>query len=335
MMTVAPDLDAETLEEADGALTADDLARGADEALDDPIRAYLQQAGATPLLTAAEEQALGGRIALGQRAAAQLAERCGADPAARQALQAQIADGQAARTHLIAANLRLVVSIAKKHRGRGLTLLDLIQEGNIGLMRAVEKFDAGRGHKFSTYATWWIKQAITRALAEQVRMIRLPVHVTDTLGAVRVATARLQQTLGREPTAEEVAVGARRSVAKVQQTLEVAPHTLSLDWPLEDASDSATLGMTVPDERMPAPEQVAEQRALRAALDGAMEGLDARERRVLVLRYGLGDGCHRTLEEVGAHFGITRERIRQIEVEALRKLRHPALGRGLRAFLEE
>jgi RNA polymerase primary sigma factor len=306
----------------------------ADLALDDPVFAYLRAAGATPLLTAEEEQDLGRRIALGQLAAAQLAEEPGLDPAARQALCAQAEDGQAARSHLIQANLRLVVSIAKKYRGRGLTLLDLIQEGNIGLMRAVEKFDAGKGLKFSTYATWWIRQAVTRALAEQVRLIRLPVHVTDTLGAVRTATARLQQTLGREPTAEEIAAGSGRSVEQVQRVMDAAPHTLSLDWPLEDAGDGATLGMTMPDKHAVAPEDLAEQRALRAALEGALDGLDARERRVLVLRYGLDDGCHRTLEEVGEHFGITRERIRQIEVEALRKLRHPRLGRGLRAFLE-
>jgi RNA polymerase primary sigma factor len=306
----------------------------ADLALDDPVFAYLRAAGATPLLTAEEEQDLGRRIALGQLAAAQLAEEPGLDPAARQALCAQVEDGQAARSHLIQANLRLVVSIAKKYRGRGLTLLDLIQEGNIGLMCAVEKFDAGKGLKFSTYATWWIRQAVTRALAEQVRLIRLPVHVTDTLGAVRTATARLQQALGREPTAEEIAAGSGRSVEQVQRVMEAAPHTLSLDWPLEDAGDGTTLGMTVPDKHAAAPEDLAEQRALRVALEEAIAGLDARERRVLVLRYGLDDGRHRTLEEVGEHFGITRERIRQIEVEALRKLRHPRLGRGLRAFLE-
>ncbi|HEU4322913.1 MAG TPA: sigma-70 family RNA polymerase sigma factor [Roseiflexaceae bacterium] len=290
------------------------------------------EAGAVaPVLDRADEQALAQRIARGQAAAAQLRERPDADAA----LQAQIADGEQARTQLIEAHLRLVAAVARKYAGRGLDLANLVQEGTIGLMRAVQTFDVRAGHRFATYATWWVRQAITRALADQGRLIRLPVHVVDTLSAIRTASIRLQEALGHAPTLEEIAGATGRSVRQVQRALEAASDLCSLDRPLDDqAEDRSTLGALVADDRAVTPEAAAEQGVLRAALAAALAGLPTRERRVLALRYGLGDGQPRTLEEVGRICGVSREVVRRIEMRALRRLRHPHLGRGLRAFLE-
>jgi RNA polymerase primary sigma factor len=299
---------------------------------DDPVRAYLRQIGQVRLLTYDEEQALARRIEAGRAAEAQLPDGAGLDPAQRLLLERQRADGQQAREHLIAANLRLVVSIAKKYVGRGLTLLDLIQEGNIGLMRAVEKFNYRKQLKFSTYATWWVRQGITRALADQARTIRLPVHMHDALVQVRRCATRLHQELGREPTPAEIGVALGLPEAKVARVLEAGAAPLSLDQPTECDEPGTALAAFVSDGG-PAVEDVGEQTLLREALEAALAKLPERERTVLELRYGFNDGRHRTLEEVGEVFNITRERIRQIEAKALRKLNHPHLGRGLRAFL--
>jgi RNA polymerase primary sigma factor len=298
----------------------------------DPVRDYLREIGQTPLLTAQEEVALAKRIEAGRVAEAQLRDRVSLEVPQRLGLERLVADGKQAREHLTLANLRLVVSIAKKYKGCGLAFFDLIQEGNIGLMRAVEKFDAGRGHKFSTYATWWIRQGITRAIAEQARLIRLPVHMCEAVGQVRRADVQLQQELGRQPTASEIGGALGLSAPKVGRVLAAAPHAISLDRPVGAESEELTLAMCVPDDSLPVGE-AAEQTLLREALEGALAGLGERERQILELRYGFNDGRHRTLEEVGEAFGITRERIRQIEAKALRKLSHPHLGRGLRAFL--
>jgi RNA polymerase primary sigma factor len=298
----------------------------------DPVRDYLREIGKTPLLTAEEEVALAERLDAGRAAAAQLCDRASLDVQQRLGLERLAADGEAAREHLTLANLRLVVSIAKKYKGCGLAFFDLIQEGNIGLMRAVEKFDVGKGNRFSTYATWWIRQGITRAIAEQARLIRLPVHMCEAVGQVRRVGAQLHQELGRQPTPGEIGVALGLPAGKVTRVLAAAPHALSLDQPVASESEELSLAMCIPDDGQPVGD-VAEQTLLREALDGAMAGLEERERQILELRFGFNDGRHRTLEEVGEVFNITRERIRQIEAKALRKLNHPHLGRGLRAFL--
>ncbi len=298
----------------------------------DSVRLYLQEIGETDLLTMQEEVWLSRRMERGKMAAERLtATGLTADEIA--SLQADKDDGDAARAHLIKANLRLVVSVAKKYVGRGLSLLDLIQEGNIGLMKATDKFDYHRGFKFSTYATWWIRQAITRAISDQSRTIRLPVHVGETINRVKKTSHRLQQILEREPTQEEIARAMIIPDEKVRQVLDVSRHPVSLEAPVGSEGD-AFLGDFIEDETMPPPLELASQQLLKAQIGDALQKLTERERRIIVLRYGLEDGRFRTLEEVGRDFGITRERIRQIEAKALRKLRHPSQSTRLQGYLD-
>jgi RNA polymerase primary sigma factor len=301
-------------------------------AADDPVRIYLREIGRVNLLTAQEERLLSQQVERGERAAERIGSGdCGAEE--RQQLTRWTREGQAAREHLIQANLRLVVSIAKKYLGRGMSFLDLIQEGNIGLMRAAEKFDYHRGFKFSTYATWWIRQAITRAIADQSRTIRLPVHVGETINRVMRTTNRLQQSMEHDPTPDEVASELGIPAEKVRRAIEVSRQTLSLESPVGAEGDSV-LGDFIEDKGGAAPIESAAQHILREQIEIALQKLPERERRIIQLRYGLYDGQYRTLEEVGREFGITRERIRQIEARVLRKLRHPHYGRNLRGYLE-
>jgi RNA polymerase primary sigma factor len=301
-------------------------------AVGDSVRLYLQEIGETDLLTMAEEVWLAKRMERGKIAEAKLLDAAiGIDE--RTAFEADKIDADRARAHLIQANLRLVVSVAKKYVGRGLSFLDLIQEGNIGLMKATDKFDYMRGYKFSTYATWWIRQAITRAISDQSRTIRLPVHVGETINRVRKTSHRLQQILEREPTQEEIARAMDITDEKVRQVLDVARHPVSLEAPVGTEGD-AFLGDFIEDESMPQPLEIASQQLLKSQISEALNKLTERERKIIVLRFGLEDGKFRTLEEVGREFGITRERIRQIEAKALRKLRHPTYSRKLRGYLE-
>ncbi|HYJ13725.1 MAG TPA: sigma-70 family RNA polymerase sigma factor [Thermomicrobiales bacterium] len=298
----------------------------------DSVRMYLHEIGETNLLTMQEEVWLATRMERGKAAEERLKDRK-AMPEDVWSLEADKQDGLDARAHLIQANLRLVVSVAKKYGGRGLSFLDLIQEGNIGLMKATDKFDYHRGFKFSTYATWWIRQAITRAISDQSRTIRLPVHVGETINRVKKTSHRLQQILEREPTHCEVARCMAVSEDKVRQVLDVARHPVSLEAPVGNEGD-AFLGDFIEDDTMPAPIEVASQHLLKAQIVDALEKLSDRERKIVVLRYGLEDGRFRTLEEVGRDFGITRERIRQIEAKALRKLRHPGTSMQLQGYLD-
>jgi RNA polymerase primary sigma factor len=313
---------------ADRAAYAEDIASG----VGDSVRLYLQEIGDTDLLTMQEEVWLSKRMERGK-----IAEELLLDPSLthgqRAILDADKLDGELARAHLIRANLRLVVSVAKKYVGRGLSFLDLIQEGNIGLMKATDKFDYKRGFKFSTYATWWIRQAITRAISDQSRTIRLPVHVGETINRVKKTGHRLQQILEREPTQLEIARAMDVSDEKVRQVLDVSRHPISLEAPVGQDGD-AFLGDFIEDESMPHPLELASHELLKSQICDALSKLTERERKIIVLRFGLDDGRFRTLEEVGREFGITRERIRQIEAKALRKLRHPSYSRKLRGYLE-
>jgi RNA polymerase primary sigma factor len=310
----------------------DDLRAVQDPTLDS-IQYYLQEIGRVPLLTAAEEIELAERMARGEAAEARLEADENLMPQLRDALHEDAARGKAARRHLIQANLRLVVSIAKKYIGRGLSFLDLIQEGNIGLMRAVEKFDPGKGNRFSTYATWWVRQAITRAIAEQSRTIRLPVHLSDAITQVKRVSERLSQALERQPTVEEVAEALGQPADRIAHVLEAARQPLSLATPVGEEREQ-TLGDFIEDNMQGAPVEVAAQHLMRTDLEVALAQLNERERRILTLRYGIKDGRHRTLEEVGKEMGMTRERARQIEAEALRRLRSPEIGAHLRDYLE-
>ncbi|WP_298817684.1 sigma-70 family RNA polymerase sigma factor [Chloroflexus sp.] len=299
----------------------------------DAVQHYLQEIGRVSLLTAAEEVELAERIERGNAAEERLATETNLTPRERCELLKAVQQGEEARRHLIQANLRLVVSIAKKYVGRGLSLLDLIQEGNIGLMRAVEKFDYHKGNRFSTYATWWIRQAVTRAIAEQGRTIRLPVHMSESVGQVKRIADRLAQSLERQPTAEEIAMALGQPVERIQRVLEAARRPVSLETPVGDEGEH-TLGDFLTDDDLPTPGEIAAQKLLRRDLSAALDQLNDRERRIIDLRYGLIDGRRRTLEEVGRVLGMTRERARQIEAEALRRLRSPEVGQHLRDYLE-
>jgi RNA polymerase primary sigma factor len=301
-------------------------------AVGDSVRLYLHEIGATDLLTMEEEVWLSKRIELGRFAEERLLE-VDLPLAERRSLEAIRLDGSAARDHLIQANLRLVVSVAKRYVGRGMSFLELIQEGNIGLMKATEKFDYKRGFKFSTYATWWIRQAITRAISDQSRTIRLPVHVGETINRVRKIAHRLQQILEREPTEEEVARALDLTSERVRQILDHSRQPISLEAPVGNEGD-AFLGDFIEDDKLPQPIEAASHQLMKEQIAEALGKLAERERKIIELRFGLADGKYRTLEEVGREFGITRERIRQIEAKALRKLRHPSYSRRLRGYLE-
>ena len=300
----------------------------------DPVRTYLKEIGRVPLLTAAEEVSLAQRLEAGEAARARLEAEDGLEQHEREQLVVLVADGVEAKKALVSANLRLVVSIAKRYVGRGMLFLDLIQEGNLGLIRAVEKFDHTKGFKFSTYATWWIRQAITRAIADQARTIRIPVHMVETINKVMRIQRTLHQELEREPTVEEVAEKADLSPARVREIYRMSQDPLSLDSPV-GSEDDTNLGDFIEDARAEAPGEVAIRDLLKAAVDEALADLNERERQVVRLRFGLDDeGQVRTLEEVGKAFGVTRERIRQIESKTLAKLRHPQRSQKLRDYLE-
>ncbi len=275
-------------------------------AIDDPVRLYLKEIGRVPLLTSEMEK--------------ELAER-------------MMAGDEQAKTELVEANLRLVVSIAKRYVGRGMFFLDLIQEGNLGLMKAVDKFDYTKGYKFSTYATWWIRQAITRAIADQARTIRIPVHMVETIHKVSRYSRQLLQEYGREATAEEIGEKMGMSAEKVREIMKIAQDPVSLETPIGEEEDSH-LGDFIPDDDTPSPAEATSTNILREELERQLHTLTPREEHVIKLRFGLYDGRTRTLEEVGKEFDITRERIRQIEAKALRKLRHPSRARHLKGFME-
>ncbi len=300
---------------------------------DDTIGLYLKEVSRVPLLTAEEEVELAQRIERGRMAREELA-RGNVSMRRRTELRRLIEDGWAAREHLITANSRLVISVAKKYMGRGVPFLDLIQEGNIGLIRATKKFDYRRGHKFSTYATWWIRQAVTRAIADQGRTIRVPVHMGDQINKLLRIQHQLTQRLGREPTVEELASALDVPPKKVENMIQVARRPLSLETPTDDEEDSV-LGDFIEDNEAPAPDDTATYNLLREHLEEVLNGLPPREVRILQLRYGLLDGQAYTLEEVGRKMGVTRERVRQIEAQALSRLRHPTIRRKLRDYLGE
>ena len=287
-------------EELESVLGADGIS------IDDPVKVYLKEIGRVPLLSAEEEVELAIRMSQGD---------------------------VAAKKRLSEANLRLVVSIAKRYVGRGMQFLDLIQEGNLGLIKAVEKFDHTKGFKFSTYATWWIRQAITRAIADQARTIRIPVHMVETINKVKKVNSQLLHENGHEPTNEQIAEKLEMPVEKVREIMRVAQEPVSLETPIGEEEDSH-LGDFIPDEDAPAPSDVASHTMLKEQLAEVLSTLTPREEKVLRLRFGLEDGRSRTLEEVGKEFNVTRERIRQIEAKALRKLRHPSRSKKLKDFLE-
>ncbi|AEJ43999.1 RNA polymerase sigma factor RpoD [Alicyclobacillus acidocaldarius] len=284
----------------------DDLSVPPGVKISDPVRMYLKEIGRVPLLSAQEEIELAKRIEQGD---------------------------EEAKQRLAEANLRLVVSIAKRYVGRGMLFLDLIQEGNLGLLKAVEKFDYRKGYKFSTYATWWIRQAITRAIADQARTIRIPVHMVETINKLIRVSRQLLQELGREPTPEEIAAEMDLTPEKVREIQKIAQEPVSLETPIGEEDDSH-LGDFIPDDEAPAPADAAAYELLKEQLEDVLDTLTEREENVLRLRFGLDDGRTRTLEEVGKVFGVTRERIRQIEAKALRKLRHPSRSKRLKDFLE-
>ncbi len=294
------DFDSEHDEDDESLLSVDGIN------IDDPVKVYLKEIGRVPLLTPEEEVELAERMAKG-------------DPAARKRLSE--------------ANLRLVVSIAKRYVGRGMQFLDLIQEGNLGLIKAVEKFDHTKGFKFSTYATWWIRQAITRAIADQARTIRIPVHMVETINKVKKVSSQLLHKNGHDPSAEEIAEELDMPIDKVREIMRVAQEPVSLETPIGEEKDSH-LGDFIEDSDAPAPADAASHTLLKEQLEDVLSTLTPREKKVLELRFGLEDGRNRTLEEVGKEFNVTRERIRQIEAKALRKLRHPSRSKRLKDFLD-
>ena len=299
-------IDDEELAKAEGLDNLDPSVGADGVSIDDPVKVYLKEIGRVPLLTPDEEVDLAVRITNGD---------------------------EAAKTRLSEANLRLVVSIAKRYLGRGMQFLDLIQEGNLGLIKAVEKFDYTKGFKFSTYATWWIRQAITRAIADQARTIRIPVHMVETINKVKKVSSQLLHANGREPSAEEIAEELDMPVDKVREIMRVAQEPVSLETPIGEEEDSH-LGDFIPDDDAPAPADAASHTLLKETLGSVLDSLTPREEKVLRLRFGLEDGRSRTLEEVGKEFNVTRERIRQIEAKALRKLRHPSRSKKLKDFLD-
>ena len=298
-----------------------------ESSLDDPVRMYLREIGRVPLLKAEEEVRLAQIMERGKQERLR-AERLKVTPNLK-----YIDAGEDAQRRLTEANLRLVVSVAKKYIGRGMNLLDLIQEGNIGLIRAVEKFDYTKGYKFSTYATWWIRQAITRAIADQARTIRIPVHMVETINRLIRISRRLLQDLGREPTSEEIAQHMEITPEKVREIIKVSQEPVSLETPIGEEEDSR-LGDFLEDQTALAPAEAASHQLLKEQVEDVLDSLTERERKVLQLRFGLDDGRSRTLEEVGEEFHVTRERIRQIEAKALRKLRHPSRSRKLKDYLD-
>ena len=299
-------IDDEELAKAEGLDNLDPSVGADGVSIDDPVKVYLKEIGRVPLLTPDEEVDLAVRITNGD---------------------------EAAKKRLSEANLRLVVSIAKRYLGRGMQFLDLIQEGNLGLIKAVEKFDYTKGFKFSTYATWWIRQAITRAIADQARTIRIPVHMVETINKVKKVSSQLLHANGREPSAEEIAEELDMPVDKVREIMRVAQEPVSLEIPIGEEEDSH-LGDFIPDDDAPAPADAASHTLLKETLGSVLDSLTPREEKVLRLRFGLEDGRSRTLEEVGKEFNVTRERIRQIEAKALRKLRHPSRSKKLKDFLD-
>jgi RNA polymerase primary sigma factor len=302
--------------------------------VDDSISLYLKEIGRIPLLTAEQEVSLAKRMEAAVDARRRLRTNGRLSRETSEELKWIIRDGRAAKEHLIKANSRLVVSVAKKYVGRGVPFLDLIQEGNIGLIRAVKKFDYHRGYKFSTYATWWIRQAVTRAIADQGRTIRVPVHMYEQINRLARVSRQLVQELGRDPTTEEIAGELGVSPKKVERTIKVSQRPLSLEMPVGEEDDSF-LGDFIEDSEAPSPTDQASQQLLREQIDDIFASLTPREVRILQLRFGLVDGYSYTLEEVGKKFGVTRERIRQIEAQALGRLRHPSRSRKLRDFLAQ
>ena len=304
--------------------------------IDDPVRMYLKEIGRVPLLNADEEVVLATAMSAGRAAqerideAAENGETIPDEELAQ--LKKDIKEGSKAKQKLAEANLRLVVSIAKRYVGRGMLFLDLIQEGNLGLIKAVEKFDYTKGYKFSTYATWWIRQAITRAIADQARTIRIPVHMVETINKVIRVSRQLLQQLGHDPSPEEISAEMGMPVDKVREILKIAQEPVSLETPIGEEEDSH-LGDFIPDEGASEPSEAASFTLLKEQLVDVLSTLTPREEKVLKLRFGIEDGRTRTLEEVGKEFNVTRERIRQIEAKALRKLRHPSRSKKLKDFL--
>jgi RNA polymerase primary sigma factor len=332
----------EELEEPEPAADVDDERRRARKEVDaalkaptnDPVRMYLKEIGRVALLTAQEEVELAQRIEAGVQAEERLSGTATKySPEEREDLRWIVFDGQRAKRHLVEANLRLVVSIAKRYVGRGMAFLDLIQEGNLGLIRAVEKFDYMKGFKFSTYATWWIRQAITRAIADQARTIRIPVHMVETINKLVRIQRQLLQDLGREPTDEEIGEQMEMSPEKVREIRKISQEPVSLETPVGEEDDSA-LGDFIEDSEAVVPLERASFRLLQEQLESVLHTLSEREKEVIRLRFGLVDGQPRTLEDVGKKFGVTRERIRQIESKTLSKLRHPSRSQKLRDYLE-
>jgi RNA polymerase primary sigma factor len=322
----------EELDEEVAARADDEAARSA--ATSDPVRMYLKEIGRVPLLTAAEEVDLAKRVEAGLFASEKLTTHRDLPIDFERELELIERDGQLAKKRLIEANLRLVVSIAKRYVGRGMLFLDLIQEGNLGLIRAVEKFDYTKGYKFSTYATWWIRQAITRAIADQARTIRIPVHMVETINKLIRIQRQLLQDLGREPTPEEIGAEMEMPPERVLEIQKLAQEPVSLETPIGEEDDSS-LGDFIEDSDAIVPVDAASFILLQEQLDAILHTLSEREKKVIQLRFGLSDGHPHTLEEVGKEFGVTRERIRQIESKTLSKLRHPSRSQKLRDYLDE